>query len=574
MIGLRFLKKLVGRPLARRSRALARAFLENTARADEIQRDLLLSMIRRNRESEFGRDHGFSEIRTIDDYRKRVPIRGYDGHEPYIAKVREGRLDALFGPGAEVLMFAKTSGTTAQPKTIPVTRESLEAYRAGWRIWGILAFDAHPEILAAGLKPIVQFAGDWRESETSAGIPCGAITGLTAHMQNRIVRSTYCLPPNIGRVKDVRAKYHLALRLALPKDVGTLIAANPATVLALARHADREKESLIREIRDGTLDPGLEIPDEVRAHVRRKLAKKRPELAKHLEKLVEKRGALLPRDYWPELNFLSNWTGGTMGAYLKDFPDWFGEKPVRDVGLIASEGRMTVPVEDNTTSGVLDYIHHFFEFLPEDRIDDPDPETLLGHELVEGERYFILPTTSGGLHRYQIFDLVRCDGHLGKAPLLTFLNKGAHFSSMTGEKLSEFQVVGAVRDAQRELGAHWSSFLLLPVWGDPPNYALLVEVSDLRRAGDPLEKVADAVDRHLRAWNDEYDNRRETRRLGPVEIHPVADDTWSQLQARRLARSGGTLEQYKKPCLLSDLDQIAEFPRVALREQPSPAAGD
>ena len=41
-------------------------------------------------------------------------------------------------------MFAMTSGTTNRPKTIPVTAESLDDYREGWTIWGILAFDAHP----------------------------------------------------------------------------------------------------------------------------------------------------------------------------------------------------------------------------------------------------------------------------------------------------------------------------------------------------------------------------------------------------------------------------------------------
>ena len=50
-------------------------------------------------------------------------------------------------------------------------------------------------------------------------------------------------------------------------------------------------------------------------------------------------------------------------------------------------------------------------------------------------------------------------------PLLEFLNKGAHFSSMTGEKLSEFQVVAAVSAAQRNLGLHLGSFLLLQLRG-------------------------------------------------------------------------------------------------------------
>ena len=82
-----------------------------------------------------------------------------------------GRHAALFGAGTEVLMFAMTSGTTNRPKTIPSPAKSLSDYREGWTIWGIQAFDAHPEMLANGLRPILQIASDWRESFTPGGHP-------------------------------------------------------------------------------------------------------------------------------------------------------------------------------------------------------------------------------------------------------------------------------------------------------------------------------------------------------------------------------------------------------------------
>ncbi len=228
------IRSLVGLPLALRARRLARAFFDQTARADEVQRTLLLGRIARHADSQFGRDHHFSAIRTPDDFRRQVPIRGYDGHEPYIDRVRNGDTRALFGPGTDILMFAMTSGTTNRPKTIPVTREALEDYREGWMIWGILAFDRHFEQLRYGVKPILQIASDWRESFTSSNIPCGAITGLTAQMQNPLVRTTYCMPLAGSRVKDIEAKYYLALRFSIHRELGATIAANPSTLLAIA----------------------------------------------------------------------------------------------------------------------------------------------------------------------------------------------------------------------------------------------------------------------------------------------------------------------------------------------------
>src|SRR5262249_27391477 len=153
-------------------RGLARAFLEETRSAGDVQRALLLGRLARHADSQFGRDHHLHEVRTPADFRRRVPISGYDRHEPYIDRVRQGDIGALFGPGTEVRMFALTSGTTNRPKTIPVTPQALADYREGWTIWGIMAFDAHPEMIRDGLRPILQVASDWRESLTPAGIPC------------------------------------------------------------------------------------------------------------------------------------------------------------------------------------------------------------------------------------------------------------------------------------------------------------------------------------------------------------------------------------------------------------------
>lgn len=558
----------IGYPLICNSRALARRFLAQTERAADVQRDLLLRRVARHADSQFGRDHHFAEIRSPADFRRRVPIRNYEQHEPYIDRVRQGDLGALFGQGTEVLMFAMTSGTTNRPKTIPVTRESLSDYREGWTIWGILSFDAHYEILRRGLRPILQVASDWREMTTPGGIPCGAITGLTAHMQNPLVRFTYCMPYAGSRIKDIEAKYYVALRHSVHRNLGATIAANPATLLAIARLGDREKETLIRDLANGTIDAKWNISKEIRQDLPPWSKWKRKAAARRLEAIVERTGRLLPKDYWPNLCFLANWTGGTMGAYLRGYPEYFGDRPIRDVGLIASEGRMTIPVDDGTPAGILDIRHHYFEFIPEDQAEREQPDTVEATELVEGRQYFILPTTAGGLYRYQIHDLVRCVGFHGKAPLIEFLNKGAHFCSLTGEKLSEFQVVAAVAEAQRTLGLHLRSFLLLPTWGEPPFYTLLVEETDVADSA-AAQRIAEEVEAELLRRNVEYDNKRATLRLGPVRTRRIAAGSWSEFQKRRLARSGGTVEQYKQPHLMPDLSALETFRAADETAEPS-----
>ncbi len=51
----------------------------------------------------------------------------------------------------------------------------------------------------------------------------------------------------------------------------------------------------------------------------------------------------------------------------------------------------------------------------------------------------------------------------------------------------------------------------------------------------------------------------DTRRLGPVQVLRIPPGSWAEFQKRRLAKSGGKVEQYKQPHLIPDLDQIAGF---------------
>ena len=75
-----------------------------------------------------------------------------------------------------------------------------------------------------------------------SGLPCGAITGLLARSQKRLVRKYYVAPLAIADIRDPTAKYYAIMRLAIPSDVAFLVTANPSTLLLLARTADTHKE--------------------------------------------------------------------------------------------------------------------------------------------------------------------------------------------------------------------------------------------------------------------------------------------------------------------------------------------
>ncbi len=557
--------KLIARPIRKR---LAQ-FEAATFNPRDVQEALLRDILAHQSATAFGRDHRFDVVHTVADFRRQVPVAGYEYIEPYIQRVCRGETNALLAD-PQVHMFALTSGTTATRKFIPVTPQYLADYRRGWNIWGLKVFRDHREVR---MRPILQMAGDPEEFRTESGVPCGAVTGLTAKMQKRIIRWLYSVPACAARIKDPRTKYYVVLRMSVPRKIGMIIAANPSTLINLARTGDQDKEALIRDIHDGTLSAHLDLPADIRAELARRV-KSNPERARQLEEIVERTGTLYPKDYWPSECILGNWTGGSVGSYLRHYPRYFGATPVRDIGLIASEGRMTIPLADGTPAGVLDVTTHYFEFIPEAEADSPQPTVLDAHELKEGGTYFILLTTAFGLYRYHIHDLVRVTGFHNQTPLIEFLSKGAHFSNLTGEKLSEYHITQAMAEVLRELDLTLTTYSVIPCWPndeatsgsngsfEQPYYGLFIEQGDLL---DPSlgHRLAQRLDERLRQLNIEYDSKRASERLRPMRLELLRTGFWPQWDRTRLQHTGGTLEQYKHPCLIND----PHFRGRILREQ-------
>ncbi|HEX3147478.1 MAG TPA: GH3 auxin-responsive promoter family protein, partial [Gemmataceae bacterium] len=328
MIGrflVKMLRKAVARPLYRKF-AVFEAACQDPQRTQE---ELLRRTLAFHADTAFGRDHGFASIKTVAEYRRQVAIGPYERLEPYIRRVMAGETNALLAD-PRVLMFALTSGTTAARKHIPITEQYLDDYRRGWNLWGLRAIKKHKQVF---LKPILQLCGDADEYRTEADTPCGNLSGFTAQVQKRLMRWMYVVPPCTGKLKDARARSYVAVRFGLQKKLGMLMSANPSTLVNLARFIDREKENLIRDIRDGTLNADLEVPAEIRTLLAPKL-KPRPERAAELEGFANRAGALLPRDAWPTDRLLIGcWTGGSVRPYLRQLGNYYGDVPIRDLGL-------------------------------------------------------------------------------------------------------------------------------------------------------------------------------------------------------------------------------------------------
>jgi len=539
-------------------------FAYHAERVERRQSDFLLDVVRRSTDTDFGRDHRFSEIRSVADFRKRVPIRDYDYAEPYVRSVMAGKVNALFGPSDRLRMFAITSGTTRRAKYIPVTDRFIRLFRHGWWTWGKCVFD---DRLCAFRDMMLQITGAAHEDCTETGVPCGSVSGLCTDMLPSFVRKMYVRPPRASLIVDGDTKYYVTMRFAVTKRVSMISTANPSTVLAIGRVGERRHEELIRDVRDGTVT-FFQDPDPEVARALRSAVTPDPQAARSLEEIRRRTGQLLPRDVWPGLGMIACWKGGTLGNYLSHFDDYFGDVPVHDVGLIASEGRMSIPMSLNESGGAADILSQFIEFVPEDQAGKEDPPARMAHEVEEGRNYFIVLTNGAGLYRYNINDLVKVIGFYRRTPIIEFLNKGSGFSNITGEKISEQQVVSAVRRAGQD-GGVLDTFTFVPHWDTTPYYDIAVEEGAL---GETCAGTfAERVDAALRSLNVEYDAKRKSGRLGSPRVVALPEGTWNRYRDGKVRRNRGRIEQYKHVYLVNDFEFVSKLSETT--EGPLDPAG-
>ncbi|MCA1845124.1 MAG: GH3 auxin-responsive promoter family protein, partial [Actinobacteria bacterium] len=481
------------------------------------QEEKLREICTRNAGTEFGHRHSFDRIRTVGDYRAAVPPQTYDTLAPFIDRVTKGEANVLTAD--DPLLFATTSGTTGAAKYIPVTPSYLQEYSHGIHVHTYRLFSDFPDLLEG--KVIVSSSND-EEGRTPGGVPYGAISGYLTRTQPAVLRRYFVLPYEVCRIKDIESKYYLTLRHALAADVRGLMTPNPSSLLLLAESMRVHADELIEDIRRGTVNPAylpagaadgpatrgqVNLPSLTAGLVAD------PRRAAELTACVRATGRLVPAEAWPNLRVVTCWKGGTMPLYLRKLPEHFGDVPVRDMGYMASEGRGATPLVNAGAAGVLNVTSHFFEFVPAESRDSADPEFLTAEQLESDHEYYVYLTTSAGLYRYDINDLIRVVDFYRRTPVIQFVRKGQGISSITGEKLTEAQVTAALVEVVDRGGFDVDHVTACVEWGEPPCYALYCE-SARRWPDERCRQFLLAIDAALSAGNIEYEAKRTSLRLG------------------------------------------------------------
>lgn len=541
MIG-NILKKALYYPLASRINQFY-ADLEDPALA---QHRRLINMIEANTETQFGREHDFANIKSTDDYRKAVPISSYNDFLPYIEKMKNGAMNILVSQPLE--MFGVTSGSSAKPKFLPITRRFTVEYHNAHLMWMYHMLRDRPESVVGASFSMVSPAVD---GITPGGTPYGASSGKQYRDQSIPIRMVHPVPYDVFLAGNCIAKYHAALAFALGSDLRVVNSVNPSTLVLLATVLKERAEALLDDLERGEFSNTLELTPSERVTLSKRF-KARPKRARFLRSVLRADKVLLPKNAWPNICAINTWQGGNSPFYLSRVKDLWGDATQRCLGLRSTEGMFSIPLSDNSPSGALAVSSHFMEFVEDGKDITATTQTLLAHELEAGKRYRLIITTSAGLYRYDLGDVVEVTGYRKNTPEIAFLHKAGGVLSVTGEKVYEDQVVAVMAAINSNI---------MPVLGftvtlelhNTPRYIIAIELPKKIEQSE-IKRLAKEFDKQLSTANIEYRDKRNSRRLAPPAVLVLEQGSYRKYR-EMLINMGRPDGQIKPPHMVTPPSQ-------------------
>lgn len=520
----------------------------------------LRSILTAAKDTVYGREHHFDEIleaKTPGDlfsrYQKNVPINDYEDLRPYVERHKSGEADVLF-PG-KPKMYGTTSGTTKEPKWIPITETYYqEVYKKMNQLWFYTLIMNKPQVFYG---PALSIVGKAIEGAAPDGTVYGSISGISQRDIPEFMKVIHTAPAEVFHIADYKARYYALMRMGIERDTRLIITANPSTLVEMQTNANEFYDDYVTDIEHGTVSTRFPIPDEIRAALEA-YTKPNPERAAELRKLKERYGTVLPKHYWPNMQVVNIWFCGNTRIYFEKIRDSFPPDCVfHEFGYFSTECRSGIVLKSNTQDTVLFAHKMYFEFIHESELDSPNPRIYQVDEVKEGQRYCMLVTTPAGLYRYNMTDLLEITGFYNQFPTLRFIQKVNGTINLTGEKLHERQFIEAVHETEKKTGKIAPFFV---GFADPhkSNYKFYFEFADQTVSVTEAEEFTAYLDKCLQDYNSEYREKRGSGRLKKPETALLGTESFERFKASCIDK-GYRDGQFKVNLLMQDEKRHAMF---------------
>ena len=467
--------------------------------AVNAQQRVFEKLISDARNTAFGKDHKFSEIRTYEDFKKKVPVRDYEDLKPYIERMVKGEENVLW-PGNPAY-FAKTSGTTSGVKYIPISKESMPEHIKAAR--NALLTYIHETGKADFVNGKMIFLQGSPILDTKYKVPTGRLSGITAHHVPQYLQKNRLPSYETNCIEDWEQK-----------------------VDAIVQETFNEDMRLISGI-----PPWVQM---------------------YFDRLSEKANGKKIKDIFKNFS-LFVYGGVNFEPYRARMEESIGKKIDSIETYPASEGFIAYQ-DSQIEKGLLLLADSgiFYEFIPTEEYFNENPTRLCLKDVELGKNYAIILNTNAGLWGYSIGDTVK---FVSKNPYKIIVSgRIKHYISAFGEHVIGEEVEQALLSVAKSEGVEITEFTVAPQVnpseGGLPYHEWFVEFTKAPKDMDSFRLKVDAA---LQKKNIYYFDLIEGKILQPLIIRSLQPDSFINYM-----KSEGKLGGQNKVPRLSNDRKIAD----------------
>ena len=467
--------------------------------AVSLQQKTLLELTSKAKNTVFGKDHHFENIRNYNDFKKQVPVRDYEDLRPYIDRVVKGEVDILW-PGKPAYL-AKTSGTVSGVKYIPISKESMPGHiKAARNALLNYIHETGKSDFADGKMIFLQGSP---VMDKKAGIAVGRLSGIVANLVPAYLQKNRLPSYEVNCIDDWEQKVDAIVEETVNEDMRLISGIPPWCQMYFDRLAAKTNGKKIKDI----------FPN---------------------FKLFVYGGV----NYEPYRSRIEESIGFAVDS-IETYPASEGfiafQDSQKDKGLLLLVG-----------SGI------FYEFIPADEFYNDNPIRLSLADVELDKNYALVLNTSAGLWGYNIGDTIK---FISKNPYkIIVTGRIKHYISAFGEHVIGEEVEQALMGVAKEEGVDVVEFTVAPqvnpAKGELPYHEWFIEFG--RQPAD-IKAFALKVDKALQKKNIYYFDLIEGNILQPLVIRSLKKDTFINYM-RSQGKLGG---QNKVPRLANDR-KIAE----------------
>ena len=472
--------------------------------AEEIQRKVLKRLLREAAQTAYGRDHGFGEIRSYEEFSRTVPVNTYEELKGFIDRMRHGERDVLWK--GRVKWYAKSSGTTNdKSKFIPVSSAGLhDTHYAGGTDAVALYLHSHPESRLFDGRALI-LGGSHQPNYNLPGSLVGDLSAILIENINPVVNLFRVPKKRVALLSDFEEKRDLIAREALRKNV-TNLSGVPSWMMGV------------------------------------------------ITRVLELSGKQYLDEVWPNLEVFFH-GGIAFTPYRELYRSLIRNPRMQYMETYnASEGffGLQSDLADPAMLLMLDY-GVFYEFIPLEDVGKEQPQVVPLWEVETNRNYAIVITTSCGLWRYQIGDTVRFTQT--KPYKFVISGRTKSFINAFGEELIVDNAEQGLAEACQQTGAQVREYTAAPVFMDETGKCRHQWVIEFTKMPANVGEFATILDRTLQNVNSDYEAKRHKDiTLQPLEIIVGRTDLFHDWLSSK-GKLGG---QHKVPRLANNRTIIEE----------------